>query len=161
MSLHQNNKLLAHHKCCFVSHWPSEIGMLLINFLELGVVETRGRKLASRQHSVTLPRPCHNPAMALTGRFQKGIVVARQGNGMVCVNQTRPHCVNKMGKTQSKALPERHGRGTAWERHGMCESAFMALHSTGHPATPVALTDTHYVNGSFNWPMWCEVWAGL
>jgi hypothetical protein len=34
---------------------------------------------------------------------------------MVCVNQTRPHCVNQMGKTQSKALAE---------RHGMCESAF-------------------------------------
>jgi hypothetical protein len=39
-----------------------------------------------------------------------------------------------MGKTQSKAVEKRHGRGTAWERqgngmgtawerHGMCESA--------------------------------------
>jgi hypothetical protein len=36
---------------------------------------------------------------------------------MVCVNQTRPHCVNQMGKTQSKPLAE---------RHGMCESAFSA-----------------------------------
>jgi hypothetical protein len=65
---------------------------------------------------------------------------------MACVNQTRPHNVNQMGKTQSKALAERHGKGTAgeqhgngrgaaWERqgnsmgtagerHGMCESAF-------------------------------------
>jgi hypothetical protein len=54
---------------------------------------------------------------------------------MVCVNQTRPHCVNQMGKTQSKPLAERHGRGkawerhgngmgTAWKRHGVCESAF-------------------------------------
>jgi hypothetical protein len=58
-------------------------------------------------HAVTLPRPCHEPAM-------KGIFVAWQGNGMVCVNQTRPHCVNQMGKTQSKSLEERHGRGTAW-----------------------------------------------
>jgi acetamidase/formamidase len=33
---------------------------------------------------------------------------------MVCLNQTRPHCVNQMGKAQSKALAERHGRGTAW-----------------------------------------------
>jgi hypothetical protein len=33
---------------------------------------------------------------------------------MVCVNQTRPHCVNQMGKTQSKPLVE---------RHGMCELA--------------------------------------
>jgi hypothetical protein len=33
-----------------------------------------------------------------------------------------------MGKTQSKALAARHGRGirmgVAWERHGMCELAF-------------------------------------
>jgi hypothetical protein len=35
---------------------------------------------------------------------------------MVCVNQTRPHCVNQMGKTQSKPLAERHGRGTAVKR---------------------------------------------
>jgi hypothetical protein len=33
---------------------------------------------------------------------------------MVCVNQTWPHCVNQMGKTQSKPLAE---------RHVMCESA--------------------------------------
>jgi hypothetical protein len=66
---------------------------------------------------------------------------------MACVNQTRPHCVNQMGKTQSNPLAERHGNsmgtagerqgngrgtagerhgngmGTAWERHGVCESA--------------------------------------
>jgi hypothetical protein len=35
-------------------------------------------------------------------------------HAMVCVNQTRPHCVNQMGKKQSKPLAE---------RHGMCESA--------------------------------------
>jgi hypothetical protein len=40
------------------------------------------------------------------------------GNGMACVNQTRPHYVNQMGKTQSKALAERHGRGTAGEQEG-------------------------------------------
>jgi hypothetical protein len=33
---------------------------------------------------------------------------------MACVNQTRPHYVNQMGKTQSNDLAERHGRGTAW-----------------------------------------------
>jgi hypothetical protein len=38
----------------------------------------------------------------------------RQENGMICVNQTRPHCVNQMGKKQSKALAERHGMGTVW-----------------------------------------------
>jgi hypothetical protein len=41
------------------------------------------------------------------------------------VNQTRPHCVNQMGKTHSKPLAARHGRGTAWARHAMCESAFI------------------------------------
>ena len=37
---------------------------------------------------------------------------------MASVNQTRPHCVNQMGKTHSKILAVRHGRGTAWSRHG-------------------------------------------
>jgi hypothetical protein len=31
---------------------------------------------------------------------------------------------NQMGKTHSKPLVSRHGRGTAWARHVMCESAF-------------------------------------
>jgi hypothetical protein len=43
---------------------------------------------------------------------------------MWSVNQTRPHCVNQMGKTHSKTLAARHGRGTEWARHAMCESAF-------------------------------------
>jgi len=34
------------------------------------------------------------------------------------VNQTRPHCVNQMGKTHSKPLAARHGSGTAWARYG-------------------------------------------
>jgi hypothetical protein len=38
------------------------------------------------------------------------------------VSQTRPHCVIQMGKTHSKPLAARHGRGTAWARHAMCES---------------------------------------
>jgi hypothetical protein len=29
-----------------------------------------------------------------------------------------------MGKTHFKPLAARHGRGTAWARHAMCESAF-------------------------------------
>jgi hypothetical protein len=59
--------------------------------------------------------PSQSPAVALRGHFQNGIFVAWQGNGMVCVSQTRPHCVNhQMGKTRSKPLVERHGRGAAW-----------------------------------------------
>ena len=55
------------------------------------------------------------------------MVRAWHGLGMASVNQTRPHCVNQMGKTHSKPLAARHGRGTAWARHAMCESAFTVL----------------------------------
>jgi len=37
-------------------------------------------------------------------------------HGMANVNQTRPHCVNQMGKTHSKLLAAWHGM--AGERHG-------------------------------------------
>jgi len=43
---------------------------------------------------------------------------------MASVNQTLPQCVNQMGKTRSKLLAARHGSGTAWTRHAVCESAF-------------------------------------
>jgi hypothetical protein len=46
-------------------------------------------------------------------------------HGLASVNQTRPHCVNQMGKTHSKPLAARHGRGTAWARQAMCESALI------------------------------------
>ena len=46
---------------------------------------------------------------------------------MASVNQTRPHCVNQMGKKRSKHLAARHGRGTAWARHAMCESALIGV----------------------------------
>jgi hypothetical protein len=47
-----------------------------------------------------------------------------------------------MGKTQSKPLAARHGRGTTWARHGMCELDFKytAGHVTAfldHPLTAV------------------------
>jgi hypothetical protein len=51
------------------------------------------------------------------------MVRAWHGRGMAGVHQTRPHCVNQMGKTHSKPLAARHGSGTAWARHAMCESA--------------------------------------
>ena len=38
-----------------------------------------------------------------------------------------------MGKTQSKPLAARHGRGTAWARQATCESAFRsALRGRGN-----------------------------
>ena len=54
------------------------------------------------------------------------------GRSMASVDQTRPHCVNQMGKTHSKPLAARHGRGTAWARHVVCESAFNVLLQTLH-----------------------------
>jgi hypothetical protein len=33
-----------------------------------------------------------------------------------------------MGKTHFKLLAARHGRGTAWARRAMCESALTVLH---------------------------------
>ena len=54
---------------------------------------------------------------------------------MASVNQTRSHCVNQMGKTHSKSLAARHGRGTAWARHGngmICVNRPLGGQSTGH-----------------------------
>jgi hypothetical protein len=55
-----------------------------------------------------------------------GAAWAWHGYCMASVNETRPHCVNQMGKTHYKPLATRHGRGTAWARHAMCESALWA-----------------------------------
>jgi hypothetical protein len=35
----------------------------------------------------------------------------QHGHGMASVNQTQPHCVNKMGKTHSERLVAWHGHG--------------------------------------------------
>ena len=63
-------------------------------------------------------------AVLCRGLDKNGMVRAWHGRGMASVNQTRPHCVNQMGKTHSKPLEARHGTGAAWARHTMCESAF-------------------------------------
>jgi hypothetical protein len=55
---------------------------------------------------------------ALRSRFQNGKVVTWHGRGMACVNQTRPLCVNQMGKSQYKPLAVWYGRGAEWEQHG-------------------------------------------
>ena len=62
-------------------------------------------------------------AVLCRGLQKNGMVRAWHGRGMTSVNQTRPHCVYEMGKTHSKPLAARRGRGTAWSRHAMCESA--------------------------------------
>ena len=53
-------------------------------------------------------------AMLCCGLEKNGMVGEWYGHGMASVKQTRPHCVNQMGKTHSKSLAARHGRGMAW-----------------------------------------------
>ena len=81
--------------------------MLLITiFVELCVVARRSRMRASSPQTVSR-RPCC--AVALRKRHGESMAWARHGHGMASVNQTRPHCVNQMGKTHSKPLAARHG----------------------------------------------------
>jgi hypothetical protein len=71
------------------------------------------------------------PAAVLCRSLDKnGMVRAWRGHGMASVNQTRPHCVNQMGRTHSKPLAARHGRGTAWARYAMCEFALTDMGGT-------------------------------
>ena len=113
-----------------------------------------------------MPMPCSDHAVLLNataqhGRREKavlcyglekknGMVGAWHRHGMAIVNQIRPHCVNQMGKTHSKPLAARHGRGTAWARHGhgmgtawarhaMCESALRKL-------VPFVLSSIQYLH---------------
>ena len=92
--------------------------MLLITiFVELRVVAGRSRTQADSPQAVSR-RPCCAVALVRAGH----------GRGMASVNQTRPQCVNQMGKTRSKPLEAWHCRVTAWARHAMCESAFNGLY---------------------------------
>ena len=84
--------------------------------------------------------PCSGHAVLLKATAQHGrerqpccaVALRRTAwseHGMASVNQTRPHCVNQMRKTHSKLLAARHGRGTAWTRHAVCESALKGVDS--------------------------------
>jgi hypothetical protein len=78
--------------------------MLLITFVELRVVAGRSRKRASRPHTVS-------------GR-------------LMLIHTCHAHVALYRGL--EKSLSERHGRGMARARHGMCESNTAALcKSTG------------------------------
>jgi hypothetical protein len=81
--------------------------VLLITILvELRVGAGRSRTRAGSPQAVSRWLCC--------GLEKNGMVRAGHGCGMASVNQTRAHCVNQMGKTHSKPLVARHGRGTAW-----------------------------------------------
>jgi hypothetical protein len=68
--------------------------LLITNFLELRMVAAT----AISWQVVNMPSPCHGLERSLRERHIRGMAGERLGNGMVCVNQTRPHNVNKMGK---------------------------------------------------------------
>jgi hypothetical protein len=97
--------------------------LLITTFVELRVVAGRSRTWAGRPHAVSgrpmLIHTCHADAALCLG-LEKSLLErhgrAWHGCGMACVNQTRPHCANQMGKTQPKPLVARHGRGVrmAW-----------------------------------------------
>ena len=73
-------------------------------------------------------RPCCAVALRRT---------AWSEHGMASVNQTRPHCVNQVGKTHSKPLATQHGRGTAWARHGhgmLCVNRPLVAFITRYPS---------------------------
>jgi hypothetical protein len=77
---------------------------------------------------------CRGLGKSLSERHYRGVEWVRHGRGMTCVNQTRSHCVNQMGKTQFKTLLAKHAResgmGAASERHGICE---LTLKRSIHP----------------------------
>jgi hypothetical protein len=110
----------SHMSCCTLA-----ILRRAVFFVKIRVVAGRSRTRAGRPHAVSgrpmLIQKCHAHA-ALWRDLEKsrsernghGIAQARHGT----VNQTRPHCVNQMGKTQSEPLAARHGRGKAWARYG-------------------------------------------
>ena len=80
----------------------------------------RGTPRCSRKkpNAGRLPTGRLSMAVLCRGLENNGRVSAWYGHGMESVNQTRPHCANQMGKTNSKPSAARHGRGTAWGQHG-------------------------------------------
>ena len=90
-------------------------------------------------HAVLLKATAQNgrlsTAVLCCGLERNGMVGAWHGHGMENVKQTRPHCVNQVGKAHSKPLAARYGRGTAWARHAMYESALKVI----FPSTSVCL----------------------
>ena len=90
--------------------------LLITTFVELCVVAGRSRTQGGSPQAVSQQLCC---AMALrrTARSEQwhGHGMGESDTAVVCKSN---------GKTHSKTLAARHGRGTAWARHAMCESAF-------------------------------------
>jgi hypothetical protein len=68
----------------------------------------------------------------------------------LCVNQTQLHCVNRMGKTQSKPLAVQNGRGMAWYVW-ICLKDYWWLNEV--PARSLMVIGKMSVN--INFVLWC------
>ena len=88
-------------------------------FVELRVVAGRSRTRAGSSQAVSR-RPCFALALRRTAWSEHGMGAewAWAWHGMASVNQTRPHCVNQMGKTNSKPL-------AAWQGNGMGTACYV------------------------------------
>ena len=71
---------------------------------------------------------------------------------MASVNQTRPHCVNQMGKTHSKPLSARHGRGGERHGHGMLRVNRLQLRHSGFSRVIYFYGDTLHSRGGLTLP---------
>jgi hypothetical protein len=121
--------------CCYHSFprpWQTLFGFKLAtciwdwyaadnNFVELCVVAGRSRAWTGTQQAVSR-RPYCAVALRRTAWSEHGMGPAWK------VWIRHGHTVNQMGKTHSKPSAAQHGRGTAWARHAMCESAFIILY---------------------------------
>ena len=131
--------------------------MLLITiFVELHVVAGRSRTRAGSPQAVSRWPCCAVSLRTAWSEHGLGAARARHGRGMTSVNQARPHCVNRMGKTHSKPLAARHTRRTTWARHAMCvnrplmdqhqvrdhatQTKGMSIHKNGSPAAVLGQT---------------------
>ena len=81
-------------------------------------------------HAVLLKAPAQHArrdkAVLCCGLEKNGMVREWHGRGVASVNQTRPRCVNRRGKTHSKPLAA---------RHAMYESAFSVQFTSVHRRT--------------------------
>jgi hypothetical protein len=118
--------------------------LLVTTFVELRVVAGRSLTRAGRPHAVSgRPMLIHTYHAALCRGLERSLS-EQHGRGMACVNQTRPHCVNQIGKTQSKPLAERHGMCELVLRHYSCNDCptFNSLNPCIYPHCDYILSTT-------------------
>jgi hypothetical protein len=101
------------------SHMPCHAHTALCRDLEKSLSERHGRGMARVRHwrSMACENQTRPHCVYQMRKTQFKSLAARHGRGMACENQTRPHCVYQMRKTQSKSLAARHGRGMGMAWH--------------------------------------------